>query len=890
MDFRIFCLASDLRGDIADKRFGRMRFALSQNGTYHHAGQDLELSAGKLALQEHSYLRWKGGISSLFEKYPSLDLEISKAKLQLWEILEPVRAFLPDNLPLELQEHAPGLLRIRELVMRGKPPPGDQSVELESLRLSLPGIESRDKVSSGELTLGLHNSTIKMQSMFPVRAESDMRLLAENLFLQGDKDISIRSLDIPLELNARDMSIKQDSLLGVTGFLGIRQKSGLQGVGLHDRADISSLKNSLHLDLQLRDSSCLLALRDFRIFSPEVRLFPGKENEVRTGLDTEISGGLTLNSLDPVDADVRDFSFETLLGDSLEINCRTSARDLGMEKIRSQGDISFDSRGMQPLLKEFLPAGVEYTGNSKISWEIEGHMPGDGEIASLTNGTLPLRQRLLDAGFLQDLELDLSARGVDLDWPLPGNDPLELEDINTRDRFSISLEQGFRQAELSTEISVEKIKHLPGMEALQSPPGLDFSLNSSVADLKDLRFREKLQLAPLTLTQSLQIQLQDFTALLRPGDKKLLPKLLSDMQGSLSAGLQADLGDEPRELAAGVQAAKQVRTNLNARLKGGERLGIGFELASPGLGLYLRDTASIRDFQSDLRFSGSYGIETGETSKNASEKNLSRQVLNPPGDRRKTAFAGKGWGKRDLPYWARDFGITPDISFADCQLQNMPLPVRISNFRMETAQNQGIPGIERFQLDLWSGSLLGKARIMPGDDGFYLDTACSFSGVDAAAALPDSINLPKGSDTQISGRFGLDVPLVGSIDKMLNNLYLNLDLTHIGSRTLRKFLYAMDPTGNNEAIVQQRKLLDTARPQRINLRVEQGNLSLTGRAVVKGVGIEIPPVRRFQVSKLPVQKQLSNLEVPLNTIQEVLSVLAAEEIVVTPEGEVRLIP
>ena len=890
LDFRIFCLASDLRGDISDKRFGRMRFALSQNGTYYHAGQDLELSSGKLALQEHGYLRWKGGISSLFDKHPSFDLEIGKAKLQLWEILEPVSAFLPENLPLELKEHAPGILKIRELGMRGKPPPGDQSVELDSLKLSLPGIQIRDKISSAELTLGLNNSTIKMQSMFPVRVESDLRLLAENLLLQGDKDISIRSLDIPLDLNARNMNKKEDSLLGVTGSLGIRQEAGLQGVALQDRADISSLKNSLQLDLQIRDSSCLLALRDFRLFSPEVDLFLGKENAVRTGLDTQISGDLALNSLDPLDADITGVNFETLLGDSLEMNCEISARDLGMEQIRSQGDIRFDSRGLQPLLREFLPAEAEYTGHSKIVWDIDGNIPGDGEIASLSNGTLPLRQRLLDVGFLQGLELDLFARGVDLDWPLAGNAPVELEGLNTRDRFSISLQQGFRQAELSTEISVEKIKNLPGMETLQSPPGLNFTLNSSVADLKDLRLREKLQLEPLSLTQSLQIQLQDFTALLRPGDKKLLPKLLSDMQGSLSAGLQADLGDEPKELAPGVKVGKQVRTNLNARLQGSERLGIGFELASPGLGLYLWDTASIRDFQSDLRLSGSYGIKTGETSKKAGEKTLSRQVLSPPGDKRKPTFAGRGWGKRNLPYWARYFGIKPDISIAECQLQGMPLPVRISNFRMETAQNQGIPGIERFQLDLWSGSLLGKARIMPGDDGFYLDTACSFSGVDAAAALPDSVNLPRGSDTQISGRFGLDVPVAGSIDKMLNNLYLNLDLTHIGSRTLRKFLYAMDPTGNNEAIVQQRKLLDTARPQRINLKVEQGNLSLTGRAAVKGVGIEIPPVRRFQISKLPVQKQLSNLEVPLDSIREVLSVLAAEEIVVSPEDKVRLVP
>jgi hypothetical protein len=99
----------------------------------------------------------------------------------------------------------------------------------------------------------------------------------------------------------------------------------------------------------------------------------------------------------------------------------------------------------------------------------------------------------------------------------------------------------------------------------------------------------------------------------------------------------------------------------------------------------------------------------------------------------------------------------------------------------------------------------------------------------------------------------------------------------------------MDPTGSNEAIVRQRKLLESGRPKLIQLAVEQGNLSLTGTVEVKGIKIQLPPIKRFQISELPLQDQFSNVNIPLNTILNLLHIVAAQGIMITSDNSIQWI-
>jgi hypothetical protein len=96
-----------------------------------------------------------------------------------------------------------------------------------------------------------------------------------------------------------------------------------------------------------------------------------------------------------------------------------------------------------------------------------------------------------------------------------------------------------------------------------------------------------------------------------------------------------------------------------------------------------------------------------------------------------------------------------------------------------------------------------------------------------------------------------DPPLATSLDRLLQDLEAEVEITHIGASALDRMLYALDPYESNETIMGQRKLLRIGRPRWARAAVKSGLFSAGGEVEVKGARIELPRLDRLSLSGLP---------------------------------------
>ncbi|MDY7037405.1 MAG: class I SAM-dependent methyltransferase, partial [Thermodesulfobacteriota bacterium] len=216
-----------------------------------------------------------------------------------------------------------------------------------------------------------------------------------------------------------------------------------------------------------------------------------------------------------------------------------------------------------------------------------------------------------------------------------------------------------------------------------------------------------------------------------------------------------------------------------------------------------------------------------------------------------------------------------------------PVPLELSNHELEFRLVRGLPCIDYFQMDLLGGTLLGNMSVSEKEKAFVLVAQCSFSGLNVKKLMPGVIHGISNEEAEIGGRITLRLPLSTEPKAVLSNLRVKIDLTHIGSKALERFLYSMDPYESNETIVQQRNLLRMGSPRWIKLTVRYGNLSLSGEVEVKGIRVKLPPIERFHLANLTLHKYLEEGLTEFAPIVKVLKTMSADTIRIGREDDIR---
>jgi len=904
IDFDMAVKASDMTvsgGPLKEKVAGPISFKASHKGRVDVGKGLLDIKAGEIQIQKNSHLVWKGVIDGLAGFPREVAVTLSPVSLDLGELYGLGRKFIPLEIPFHFEDD-PGrsspVLRVKKMVLKGPIPQGPNRVEMEDLSLSIPYIRTDTPMgllSAEEINFRVLKGDVILESSFPVEAEILAGLTFSNLHLKGSEEMRMDRMEIyPCRVTAKNVAPSPEALLGIKGTITLSESGLLEGFVAQSRARVPKLEQTIEAECILDPgSSATVQVNRLSVSSPFLLLKGLTREPLQTGIELEAKlSHLHLRGLRPLQMDIEKLTANLDAAQLFQARIEAHARDLGMESLSTKGRIDFNVRDLTSLIPScVLPKG-NLDGHMEVAWEFLGRLPGKEEIDSLTNGKGSLVERLRQVGFLEEFNVFTQLKDLRADLDLGNHSFLKVSKVNSTSPLRMSLKNGLRKGSADGKLVLGRIEEIPFLKKLNEPMQITLSFAGEQENLRTVRFSQKMQLDPFNVNQSVQVFVNHIDSLLDNGLKSPLPVLMKHLEGSAQVTLQANLDADLSGFKDGLSLKGYLETGMAFRLAEGREVTARSWFESPGLDVRLGPTGHIKHLQSHLHLNKRYMMVNNKERDGRQDPPLpplSEDVLSPPTEVKPLTEARNSMVRRLMDDLRGRLAPRRTLSFDSAIIRAGPVHLEISNHELEFRLVRDLPSVDYFQMDLLGGTVKGSLSVSQKEGDFVLEANCAVSGLNANRLLPHIIRGVPDEEAELSGKVFLWLPLSADPHQVLRGLRLNVDITHIGSRVLERFLYALDPYESNETIVQQRKLLRVGTPRWISMKIQYGNLSLSGEVEAKGVRLSLPRIERFNISNLPIHQRIEKNLSALGVIVNVLRKMSADGIYISPDGTVQFV-
>jgi hypothetical protein len=856
-------------------------------------------------------------------------LELGKLKFQGVQGLELEGLSIPSlDVSLLLRGHFPvkanldSALRLDRLELEGDVQTILENLELPSVHAQAlfegrvlteaglrAGLHLGDMALRGEKEVsltGLIIPSLQAQTRFSDGFPEELNLKAAvrlgEMTLKGERDVMVEGLEFPsMDATARDIRRSDTALLGFSALLKLSESLAIRALRIPGLATITDLSHAMDVDCTLphRDSGHI-ALHELRALLPSIRLeavsgVPLETNAVLHGK----AGKITLRGLDPLSIDIEGLESSLRLEEFLEAQIRVQARDLAYEGFDGEAQIVLYPAELEG--KPFVPEGLRditwERGVIRVACNLSGRLPQEGLIRPAQGESIDL-EAIRKLTFPDRLELSVSLDDLDVHWPLGGEASIRLGQLRTDEPVRIALEKGVSNSKFQGSLSVEGIGGIPSLSGIEQNLGLNFSFSGNVQDMRSLRFEETLRLDALNLQQSTQLDLSGIDRILKHlidqsasvQQAALVTKLGGRLRGDFRLGTGSALSSVTEELAfdGSMDAGAEIR------LVPDDSISVSGWVETPGVDIRVGKNRNINGLQSHLSLAKRYqirGAVSGEGPEAREDMpSLSGDVLQPPPVDQAVPEVDDRIIRRLFDDLRGQGASRPSLSFESAKLGIAAVPLELAHCAMDFHLEKGLPSVNYFQIDLMGGTLIGSLSIFDVQGTLGLRTKGAFSGVSAEQLLPRAARGVADEQAEISGQFSLAMPLWADLRSVIGRSRLNLTFTRIGARALERMLYALDPYESNEGMVNLRGQLRSGTPRWIQIKVQNGSLSMTGEVEVKGVRLRIPPVERLNLSNLPGLRDREKAFSAAHPLLEFLRILAADSVVIDEhEGKLRFV-
>ncbi|MCG6879845.1 MAG: hypothetical protein LJE96_11965 [Deltaproteobacteria bacterium] len=889
-------------GPLKKKQVGPFSLTLAQKGSAELSGKTVNVEHGEIHLMEKSGLSYGGRFRMEEQSRLNVELALDRVSFDLNEIKHLAKDFIPKGISWKGLRGVQGPdFKIHKVQLSGTLPDGSTNLSIQDMILNLPECHLqrlKDPVKAEKLTLVIPRAVVRLKKRFPEALEMRLSLNAEHVQIAGKQPLSLDQSQISsLSVAIQDLAPSEEALWGMAGRITFEESGFFKGIRLAPQNDGTD-----HLSHRFKAGIDLPSAPEARINFAEADL-SAAPLKLKSLLPHPLKEGVTLKGrlkdgritqLKPFNLSVAHFEADLQSGDGLKLEMQGAAFDSGRTSFRCEGLMDVDLATVSGLAPPgFIPEG-RFSGRMETRWQLQGRRPTHIEMAAITDKVLSLEKRLQHVDFLK--ELDIKTRFMDLamTMPLDSGETVSVHGIHSVKPFSIHTADGFKSVSVAGGIKMAQILDLPSMGKLKTPLGADLSFDALSRNLNSLELRENLQLTPLAVEQSLELSLNKLNQLLRKKRKPNLTTLLKILEARIKAGIAINAGPHLAPFAKGATLEGPLNGHLDVALRGGKSVSIEANLESEGIDVALPSKLAISNLKTHLQLEKSYALLFGSL-KTKAEKPvtaLSLSVLQPEPSPPSKSFATNPLSQRLMEDLRGRLSKTPTLSFAEARLEKGPFPILLKNAQLQMRFSQSLPSLDYFQVDVMGGTLLGALRVLENRNRYRLQLEGAFSGLDTKRLLQrgntGNMGEQQGTDaeTQISGRMSLEAPITASAGTIMGNLDAVFRLTHIGSQTLERFLYAMDPHENNEGIVRQRALLKKGTPRWIEVVIKNGSLSLKGEVAVGGTTIRLPAVNRLNMTSLPIQEQIQTLAGRLLPLLKGLKILSANTLLVKKNGAI----
>ena len=887
-------------GPLKTFSLGPLDFSLLHKGTVDLANWVLNTKNSEIRIQEKSSIFWNGTITNLKGPAPIADLIIGPVFLDLEEIYGLSEALIPAGFSVSIDgmEDIPGGeagIHVQELRISGPLISGPVKSNLEDFSLSIPHMRADMddlSLSADHINLQVKRGDFLVESAFPVRLEILAGMDAGNIRVNAGHKMGLEKMNIPLvNIAASDIELSPKALFGVSTKIMLQESVEMEGITM-PYASLPEMCHSLRAAFYL-DKGPLAAINveELLVTGPFLSVEGILDNPIETGIDLDVQiADLQLKDLKPLRADIEKVSSSLDIDKLLHANLEVSAYELGSESLDITGQAKLIVGNLEPLIPANILSKVDLEGTIDVGYELHGRLPTNDEISKLTSNERELTEILRQNEFLKDFRVTVSLKDLGLNMPLGDDSILRVSQIQSDDPLQLILENGLKNGRADGKLIVH-IEDLPALGRLEKPIILSLAFSFDQQDLKSLNISESITTDFLGVNQSASIFMDNMDQFLAAGLHDPLPLILKKLDGFVTGNLRAKPGTDLDLYTTVLSLEGLIEAGAELFLEGGSNIKLRTWLESTGIDADLESAIKVANLESHMSMEKSYALVL-QDGINPQEKSgqsfLSSRVLNPESGQE---FFTNGWksaSQRIKDDLRGRLAPQRSISFDSARFLTGPLPLEIQNHEMELSFVRGLPRIDYFQMDLMGGTVAGTLSLSKDRETFLIRADCSLSGLNASRLLPDVIQGISGEEAELSGSLSLSFPMYTNARRLLQDLNMDVTLTHIGSRTLERLLYALDPYESNETIVNQRKLLRLGSPRWIRLVIENGALSLSGQVQVKGISMDLPRIERINLADLPLQGRLEPVLSSMGLIIELLEIISSDSIYIGDDGIIRV--
>ena len=884
-------------GPLKENRIGPFSFSISQKGTADPRDKTVNLAGGEIRLMEKSGLSFKGRVKLEEKTGANVNLTLNRVILDLNEIQTLLKGFIPKGTHWnDLNKAHRSDFEIKEVQLTGILPEGEVQLSVKDLVLNVSRLGmaiSDGNLNAEDLTLQIPYTAVQLKNLFPKALEMHASVGAKNIRLSGKKPIELDSCRISsLNLAIKDLCPSPDALWGVAGRISIQESGVIDGIRLPHGDGTSWLEHGFKADIYLpKEPRARVIFAETSLSTGPLKMAAISSHSLKDGLT--LKGHVTdalLTGLNPLMLDVGGLEADIRSGDLFVLHLKGAVLDSGLN-VQTEGSLGVDLNQAMNLAPAALKPKGRFTGRMETDWRLQGRRPTAKELAGLSDNTLSLEKRLQHSGFLEKLDLKTQFINMGIKLPLASGETLSVQGIHSPDPLMISASKGLDAISFEGKINFDKIHSLPSLGNLKTPLSAGLSFKAVARNLNSLELWETLHVAPLAVEQTLELSLNKLNRLLRKKVNPDLASILKLLEARVKAGFSVNMGPGLAPFSQGLTLEGPLKGRLELQLHGGKTVSARTFLESEGLNAALASKLNINNLKTHIQLEKTYRLAFGpqKVAPRENTKALSLTVLEPGMRSGQTLKFSNPLSQRLVDDLRGRLSRKPTLSFDSARLEGGPFPIELDNAQLQMRFNH-VPSVDYFQMDIMGGTLLGEMRIIKRHGLYLLQMDGGFSGLDADRLLRGRDTggfrnqTAGGEDTRVSGQVSLQIPMDPNAGTVMNNLNAVFRLTHIGARSLERLLYAMDPHENNESIVQQRALLRKGTPRWIEVTIRHGNLSLTGEVAVGGSSINLPPIKRLNVTALPIQKRIQNLAAAMVPLVKGLKILSADTLRVDHGG------
>ncbi|MDZ7830503.1 MAG: AsmA family protein [Desulfobacterales bacterium] len=851
---------------------------------------DLKLDQSEIKLLANTRLTCRGSLRDLKSPAPAVDFTIAPVHVDLKEMAAFGKDYLPPGLIPGQTADSHTDLSIEKIRIKGRLPAGQTSINIQALELNTSGvgyqtgIEAAEGIKIEDAGVAFQSVNAVLDDLMPSSAELRAAVNIGHLTYEaGETRMSMRGFSLDsLRVKAGQISMEEDSPLGVSGEFELSNTAKMSSFELEDLLALSETSQSLDVSMAVHpDGKAAGTIDHVHIKIPGVHIENSAYGlpETSAGLDLSLAE-FQLNDMETWDVDMKGLNLGVDAGGMITLNLTAAAEQSGKNHFHADlvSDIRLDRIVKALHLEERL--NMEASGDANVRVQIAGRRPDPRQLEDLK--AFKINENL---GFLDLCKITLNLADGGLRYQKDKDDRVTIDGISGDPLFAYTLSGKNADGKLSSQIHINRVMDVMGMQPADPVSGR-FMLDLRHKGLDRMNVTQHLQIQPGNIDQSIEIALDGIT----PDIWAKSPyEIFQQISGRAAANVTLQESRALKNFKLPALSAIDVNGAIESSVTVQKRPA---DTVEADVQLNMREfSAEMGDLFAFSGINGNIGLSRKVTIKPAasmtdgdrSSTRLSQQMMQGSRDSLMTDATAAGAFSGSMNPLTGHADRKQGISLQSGKISAAGVPIRIGPSRINIGLSRGLPAIDSLKLDILGGTLIGDLLINPQSGGYFLETRMNFTGLDAASIFPEAAADMKSGASEISGAIYANIPVARKMENLLENAEVVIEFRKIGSRALERLLYALDPYESNEAIVSQRRLLRMGSPKQVQLSIKDGFLSLEGSVLVKSVPISIPPLQRLNIARLPgIQAYANTLSVmaPIIQLLDLASAetLAAEEV------------